>query len=185
MMIKDALGFCDELLPKPPMKYPTIYRTLRCIKNECQAQLLNGHKMDDQYMPSKAIRPAIKSQPKLRLFLYRGLPQKIPTNTNVNGINRILYWIRHHPYGYSYGDLLLARKLKKIVNCKKAKFVYHTEMQFYIPPASKIRIRKGHFCLEGTYEYESREPTEADKEGAVEVPLYEQYSRIPTLTSMV
>lgn len=173
MMIKEALRYVELLQPQPRMKYPILYRILLCVRNECKAQLLNGKKMDDQYSPSRAIRPALKSQPKLRCFLYLKPPMEVPTNLNVNGINRILYWINHHPYAYSYGDLLLARKFKKILNHRKCKTVHHTEMAFYIPNASKIRIRKGHFCLEGTAEYESRNTPEADKEGTTEVPIQE------------
>lgn len=171
MQIKTVLEFVKILEPAPRYKYPTMYRILRCINNECKAALLNGKKMDDQYLPSKAIQPAIRSQPKLRLFLYLNPPQKISTNKNVNGLGRIIYWIKHHPFGYSYGDLLLAQKLCKVMNCKKRKYVYHPEITFYIPPASKIRIRKGHLCLEGTAEYESRNTPEADTEGTAQVPL--------------
>lgn len=172
MTIKDVLEYSATICPGSISNYPKLRTPVRCIRRECRAALIRGHKMDDQYVPSKAILPAIKTQPKLRMFLYKNPPQKVLTNCNVNGLARMLYLIKHHPFTYSYGDLLLTQKLLGYVNLRKgSKFLYHTEFAFLIPPASKIRIRKGHFCLEGTAEYESRNTPEADTEGTVEVPI--------------
>lgn len=172
MKIKDVLEYSTTICPWALNNYPKLRGPIRCIRKECRAALLRGCKMDDQYVPSKALLPAIKTQPKLRMFLYKNPPQKVSTNCNVNGLGRMLYLIKHHPFTYSHGDLLLTQKLLGYVNLRKnSKFLYHTELSFFIPPASKIRIRKGHFCLEGTAEYESRNTTEADKEGTVEIPI--------------
>ena len=172
MKIKDVLEYSKTICPGSVNNYPKLRAPIRCIRKECQTALIRGHKMDDQYVPSKFLMPAIKSQPKLRMFLYKNPPQKISTNCNVNGLGRMLYLIKHHPFTYSHGDLLLTQKLLGYVNLRKgSKFLYHTELSFFIPPASKIRIRKGHFCLEGTAEYESRNTPEADKEGTIEVPI--------------